>query len=168
MKATIATHHRSRLGLVAKRLPSLLHRGAHSSVLAALVLIATGCGGGSSGTGEGIRSEGQVLDKQCQPVVGLDLSTLGLLTTEPQSREDGAFELDPTVSGPVRVPAGSGTPEIDVSEPACILIVYQEGGVVSVNSYSLGDIPECSLEGVTGIVPPEELPSCQEQAPAER
>jgi hypothetical protein len=132
-------------------------------VLSAFVII--GCGGGSSGTGEndvsGIgASEGQIVDASCKPVSGVDLSSLGLGTAQDVSGDDGSFTLDPKTPQQVPAPPGVSSPELDRSQANCIVIVYENGRVVSSNVYPLADIPECSIEGLPGSVTDEDLPLC--------
>ncbi len=128
-------------------------------------VLSVGCGGGSSGTGEtgvgGVRaSEGQIVDSSCIPVSDVDLPSLGLGTTQDVSGDDGAFTLDSNTPQRVPAPPGAASPELDGSQPSCIVIVYENGTVISSNVYPLADLPECSIEGLEGVVPAEDLPSC--------
>lgn len=138
------------------------------ALLAVLVLgsvFSVGCGGGSSGTGEtgvgGIRaSEGQIVDSSCTPVSDVDLPSLGLGATQDVSSDDGSFTLDPDAPQELPAPPGAALPELDGSRSNCIVIVYDNGTVVSTNVYPLSELPECSIEGLVGAVPADDLPSC--------
>jgi hypothetical protein len=131
------------------------------SCITVITLTLNACGGGSSGTGENERI-GRVVDQACRPVASLDMAEVGIEATDDLSAEDGSFELAPSVSRTIQVPFEAGGREIDVSGPTCILMVYDRGTVISVNSYPLMDLPECSIDGVRGIVGRYQLPKCTE------
>lgn len=152
--------HRSRHGI--SRAPG---RIAFLAIIVFFGVLSLGCGGGSSGTGEtGVEgipaSEGQIIDPSCTPVSDVELSTLGLGAAQEVSGEDGSFTLHPSAPQQVPAPSGAASPELEVSQANCIMIVYDDGRVVSTSVYPLGDVPECSIEGLQGAVPAEDLPSC--------
>jgi|GEM_PF-2654977 len=137
-----------------------------SSIWAVFVLIILpiiGCGGGSSGTGDNSSNQGQIVDEFCVPVPGLDLSNIGLEGDDTKSADDGSFALAPNVGESVNLSDGQTSVKVDVKEPTCIIVAYYEKGIASVNSYPLEELPECSIDGIEGIVPAEELPLCGAQ-----
>lgn len=141
-------------------LRAALQRALHPAPYAlATILLLAGCGGGSSGTGES-EQLGQVVDRACQPIGSLDMGSIGIATVAPLSGEDGSFSLAPTSSNTIRIPDETSGSAVDLSAPLCILVVYDGGEIVAVNTYPFEELLECSIEGVRATVPAENLPPC--------
>jgi hypothetical protein len=132
-----------------RKYSTLVWRGVFGISLLVYGAAVSACGGGSSGTGES-GSLGQILDRSCQPLGSVDLSAVGLETTDQFSAEDGTFRLAQTTSSRVQVSDGTRGVDVDISAPTCILIVYDQGQAVSVSSYPLTELSGCSIEGIQG------------------
>lgn len=122
-----------------------------SCCLSCLILFA--CGGGSSGTGESSNSAGVLVDSNCQPICGVDLDDLGIMATESTSSCDGSFRPEPEADQTILVPIGESAVALDATDPVCIILSYQDRAVVSVLSYPLDFLSECSIEAVADAFP---------------
>jgi hypothetical protein len=89
------------------------------------------------------------------------MSQVGLETIEQLTAKDGTFTLTPTGASSIQITDGSRGREVDVSNPMCVLIVFDAGEVVSVNAYPRSTLLECSIEGVLESNGRRGLPSCE-------
>lgn len=173
--------HKKGRGMTLRRGPGLIdgvdaHRGAGASIqtdarrwlcalfLAGSMVYLTGCGGGSSGTGE-IESSGQVVDPACTPVASVDLAAVGLPTVEESSRADGTFSLAPDAADPGALPAEESDDTTGLSrEPTCVLLVYDAGMVVAMDTYPAELLEQCSIEGLRAKDPGAAAALCGEDS----
>jgi len=129
-------------------------------VLASFSFLSSGCGGGSSGTGADRLSFGQVVDGTCKPLADVDMAGLGIDATEQTSANDGRFGLSPTKPQTIPGPTDEPARVRKVSEPSCIIIVYEDGIITSSVAYPLADLSDCSIKEIQNTYPEEELPGC--------
>lgn len=121
------------------------------------VFCLSACGGGSSGTGES-DDTGLILDSSCTPVPSVNLSELGIDALEESSGEDGTFTIIPDPDDSVAIPSepesGGDTPvSIDLTEPSCVVISYEDDTVSSVLAFPQEELSECSVSGIQQAFP---------------
>jgi hypothetical protein len=129
-------------------------------LLVSFGLLISGCGGGSSGTGADGLSRGQVVDGACKPLADVDMPSLGVDTSEQTSASDGRFVLSSTKPQTIPDPTNGSGSGREISEPSCVIIVYEDGIITSSVAYPLADLSDCSIEEVQSTYPQNELPGC--------
>jgi hypothetical protein len=129
------------------------------NIAAGIIMIfgISACGGGSSGTGES-EDTGIILDSSCVPVPNVNLAELGIEAVEEASSENGTFTIIPDSDDSIAIPSepesGGDTPvSVDLSEPTCVVISYEDATVSSVLSFPQEELSECSVSGIQQAYP---------------